>query len=110
MSNEITSDDKNMAVLAHVGGLFFSFVPALIIWLLKKDSSPYLAEQAREALNFQITVMLGYLCAGILMWLLIGFLLFPVIYIANLVLCIIAAIAVSKGEAYFYPFSLRLIS
>lgn len=110
MNTSITANDKNIAVLTHLGGIFFGFIPALIVWLLKKDDSPYIGEQAREGLNFQITVLLGYLIAWVLTFLLIGLLVFPVVYIANFVLCIVAAVNTSKGEEYRYPFSLRLIS
>jgi hypothetical protein len=101
------SNDKNIAVLAHLGGIFFGFVPALILWFLKKDDNPYIGAQAREALNFQITVLIGYVAAC---FVLMGFLLLPAIYVANLVFCVIAAVNVSKGADYRYPLSLRLIS
>ena len=104
------ANDKNIAVLTHLGGIFFSFVPALIVWLLKKDDNAFIGEQAREALNFQVTVMLGYIVAWVLAWVLIGFLFLPAIYVGNLVLCIVAAVNVSKGQEYRYPFSLRLIN
>lgn len=107
---DASANDKNIAVLTHLGGIFFSFVPGLIVWLLKKDDSPFLGEQAREALNFQITVLIGYLLAWVLAFVLVGFLLVPVIYVANLVLCLIAAVRTSKGESYQYPLSLRLIN
>lgn len=110
MTDDVTSNDKNIAVLTHIGGIFFSFVPALIVWLLKKDDSAYLGAQAREALNFQITMIIAYMAAGVLAWVLIGFLLYPILWLVNLVLCIMAAINVSKGEDYQYPFALRLIN
>lgn len=113
MTNEITSpnnDDKNIATITHLGGTVFSFIPALIVWLLKKDDSEYLASQAKEALNFQITVLLAQFIAGILVWLLIGFLLLPIIWLANIVFCIIAAISTSQGRTYRYPLTLRLIN
>lgn len=110
MSDKIDPNDKNIAVLTHLGGIFFNVFPGLIVWLLKKDDNAFIGEQAREALNFQITVLLGYVVAWILAWILVGFLLLPVIYVANLVLCIVAAVNVSKGMAFRYPFSLRLIS
>jgi uncharacterized protein len=110
MSDDITPDDKNIAVLTHLGGIFFGFIPALIVWLLKKDDSVFVGEQAREALNFQITVLIGYVAAWVLAFVLIGFLLLPAIYVTNLVLCIVAAAKVSKGESYQYPFALRLIN
>lgn len=107
---ETTANDKNIAVLTHIGGIFFGFIPSLIVWLLKKEENPFVGEQAREALNFQITILIGYMIAWVLTFLLIGLIVFPVLWIANLVLCIMAAVAVSKGEDYRYPFALRLIN
>lgn len=108
--NEVSANDKNIAVLTHLGGIFFSFLPGLIVWLLKKDNSAYVGEQAREALNFQISVLLAYVVSYILMILLIGFVLLAVVWLANIILCITAAIKASKGEEYRYPFTLRLIN
>ncbi len=105
-----SNDDKNIATITHLAGTIFSFVPSLIVWLLKKNDSEYIASQAKEALNFQITVLLALFIAQILMVVLIGFAFFAIIWLANIVLCIIAAIATSKGETYRYPFTLRLIN
>lgn len=105
-----SNDDKNIATVTHLGGTVFSFIPALIVWILKKDDSAYLADQAKEALNFQITVLIASFIASVLIWLLIGFILLPMIWILNVVFCIIAAIASSKGETYRYPLCLRLIN
>jgi uncharacterized Tic20 family protein len=107
---DISSDDKNIVVLTHLGGILFSFLPGLIVWLLKKDDSPYIAENAREALNFQITVVIGYFICWILIILLIGVALLPLLWIANIIFCIMAAVATSKGESYRYPLALRLIN
>lgn len=107
---EITADDKNIAVLTHLAGTIFSIFPGLIVWLLKKDENTYITGQAKEALNFQITLLIAYFVSTILAFILIGFLLMGIIWIANIILCIIAAIAASKGENYRYPFALRLIN
>jgi uncharacterized Tic20 family protein len=88
----------------------FSFIPALIVWILKKDDSAYIADQAKEALNFQITILLAQFIAGILVFILIGFLFIFIIWVINIVFCIIAAISTSKGENYRYPLTLRLIN
>jgi uncharacterized Tic20 family protein len=104
------ANDKNIAVITHITGIFFSIFPGLIVWLLKKDESPYLGEQAREALNFQITLLIAYVVSGILVVILVGFLLIWLVWVANIIFSIIAAIAASKGENYRYPFSLRLIN
>lgn len=104
------SDEKNIAVITHITGIFFSFFPGLIVWLLKKDESPYISDQAREALNFQITVLIAWFISGLLMFVLIGFLLIALVWVANIIFCIMAAVAASKGETYRYPFALRLIN
>ena len=118
MNTEITTpnnltpsnDDKNIATVTHLSGTVFSFIPALIVWILKKEDNTYIADQAKEALNFQITVLISQFIAAILAWVLIGFILIPIIWILNVVFCIIAAISSSKGETYRYPFCLRLIN
>jgi uncharacterized Tic20 family protein len=103
------NDDKNIAMLAHLLGIFTGFVGALVIWLVKKDSSRFVDDQAKEALNFQITVAIALCGAWVLAILLIGFLLVPLIVAANFIFSILAAIAASKGQAYRYPFALRLV-
>ena len=113
MSTEIiipNNDDKNIATVTHLGGTVFSFIPSLIVWILKKDDSAYIGDQAKEALNFQITILICQFIAGILAIILIGFLFMGIIWLLNIVFCIIAAISTSKGETYRYPFALRLIN
>lgn len=105
----VSQDDKNIALLTHLGGIFFTFIPALIVWLLKKDESPFLADQAKEALNFQITVIIGFAIGVVLTIVLVGVLVIWGVAIANLVLCIVAGVKASSGEKYRYPFALRLI-
>jgi uncharacterized Tic20 family protein len=105
-----SNDDKNIATITHLGGTVFSFVPALIVWILKKDDSAFIADQAKEALNFQITMILAQFTAWILAWILIGFFFMFIFWVFNIVFCIIAAISTSKGETYRYPFALRLIN
>ena len=105
-----SKDEQNLAMLSHLLGIVSGFIGALVIWLLKKDQSAFIDEQAKEALNFQITLMIGYVIAYILTFILIGVLLIPVLVITNLVFCIIAAVAVSEGKHYKYPFALRLLN
>jgi uncharacterized protein len=108
--------ERNWAVAAHVSGFvaaFFFVVGAvlapLIIWLVKKDELPFVADQAREALNFQITVLLSGFVCWLLVLVLIGIPLLFALFVFDLVFCILAAIKASEGVAYRYPFTLRLI-
>lgn len=104
------NDEKNIATITHLGGTVFSFIPSLIVWVLKREDSAYISDQAKEALNFQITVLLSYFVSWILAFILIGIVFMWIIWLLNVVFCIIAAISTSKGEAYRYPFCLRLIN
>jgi len=70
---------------------------------------PFVADQGKEALNFNITVFIAAFVSGILTLVLIGFQLLIVVGIAWLVLTILAGLAANKGETYRYPFTLRLI-
>ena len=102
-------DEKLWATLAHAGGILVSFVAGLVVFLIYKDRSQYLKEQSTEALNFQITMTIGYVAAGILSVVGIGFVLYPVVGILQIVFGIIAAVAANKHENYRYPFALRLV-
>ena len=106
---EISKDARNMAMLCHLLAIFTGFVAPLIIWLLKKSEEPYVDQQGKEALNFQITIILAMFAAGLLSFICIGVPLLFAIPIVNLIFCIIASVKVSKGVAYRYPISLRLI-
>ncbi len=105
----VSSDERTMAILCHVLSIFFWFIPALIIYLIKKDESSYIAEQAKEALNFQISLFIYYMISFVLMLLLIGVFLFIAVYFASIILCIIAAVKASNDVLYRYPLSIRLI-
>lgn len=108
-SGELTSDDRNMAMLCHILGIFTGFLGALIIWLIKKDQSAFVDDQGKEALNFQITMMIGWVVSSVTVVVFIGCVLAPILFVANLILCIMAGMAASKGERYRYPFAIRLI-
>jgi uncharacterized Tic20 family protein len=127
MNEAISSEERGWAMAAHLCGLLwilgsggliflpfgglalFTILGPLIILLAKGQSKPFVAAQAKESLNFQITVWLLGLIFALLAILLIGFVLLWILGIVNLVLVIIAAIRVSDGMPYRYPFSLRLV-
>ena len=126
-STSPSAQERQWAMFAHLstllgGVLTFGwaasvgfFVGPLIIWLTKRDTMPFVADQAKEALNFAITISLGCLVLGMLtlLTIFVGVLvtlpLFIIMAIFALVLVIIAAIKASEGVAYRYPFALRLI-
>ncbi|WP_209021563.1 DUF4870 domain-containing protein, partial [Proteus mirabilis] len=108
---EAPADQRTMALAAHLLGIFTGFIGALIIWLINKDDvgKAFVTDQAKEALNFQITVAIAMVICMILTIVVIGAILMPIVGLVSLVFCIIAAVKANNGEAYRYPFALRLI-
>jgi len=88
---------------------FGALLAPLIIWLAWRDRSPFVGEQAKEALNFNISVAIGWLVCGLLTVVFIGFLLGIGLFFAWLALTILAAIRASEGVQYRYPLNLRLV-
>jgi len=112
----ISADERQWAMFAHLSALSGLIIPfgnvlgPLIIWLMKKETMPFVDEQAKEALNFQITVALALVVSAILIVVVIGFLLMLVVGVAALILTIMAGIKANEGISYRYPFTLRLIN
>jgi hypothetical protein len=107
---------RQWAMFAHLSGLLGILGP-LIIYLVKKDDDPFVADQSREALNFHLSLLIyiggGTVLAVVLSFILIGLLLFPLIfaaYIAAIVFEIIAAVQANKGVWYRYPLTIRFIN
>jgi uncharacterized Tic20 family protein len=105
----VSKDATNMAMLCHLLAIFTGFLGPLIIWLIKKDDAPFVDRHGKEALNFQLTVLIAMLASGLLSFVCIGFLLMPVVWIVDLIFCIIAAVKTSRGEEYRYPLTIRFI-
>jgi uncharacterized Tic20 family protein len=108
-SDATSSESRNIAVLVWIGTIFFGFIPGLIVFLIKKDD-PYVLDQSKEALNWSITAIIGWFIGVITTFILIGFLVFIVVGICQLVFCILGAVAASSGKPYRVPFAIRLIS
>ena len=96
-------------MLCHLLGLFTSFVGPLIIWLLKKEEDPFIDNQGKEALNFQITMAIGWIVSALLTFVCIGAFLGIAVSVVDIIFCIIACIKANGGEAYRYPVSIRFI-
>ncbi|MEM6328550.1 MAG: DUF4870 domain-containing protein [Bacteroidota bacterium] len=104
-----------MGLLAHLAAFAGLVVPfgniagPLVLYLVKREESEFIADQAREALNFNLTMTLAGIVAGILILVLIGILLLPLVGLAWLVLTIVAAIKANEGEWYRYPINIRFV-
>lgn len=102
-------DQKTMAVLAQVLGLITGFLGPLVIYLVNGEKDAFVRHHAAEALNFQLTLLIGYIASFVLIFVLIGIVLLPVLVVVGIVFPIIAAIAANKGEWYRYPVSIRMV-
>jgi len=122
----VSAEERQWAMFAHLsapaGGLLTSavggwgfFIGPLVIWLMKKDTMPFVDDQAKEALNFNITVSAIFLALLLLsvLTLGIGFLvtlpIMAIVGIGALVLVVMAAMKANNGERYRYPLTIRLI-
>lgn len=119
----LSQDERTWGMFCHLSALAGFLVPAgnivgpLVVWLLKKDEMPFVDDQGKEAVNFQISVTLyfivGATISGILMMMVIGFVLLPLVIVGvpifGAVMAILAALQANKGEAYRYPMCIRFI-
>ena len=127
MNIVLNREERHWAMAAHLCGLLwlaggtgllffpfgglvlFTLLGPFIIWRTKGRSMHFVADQAVESLNFQITVFLLGLAFAVLAMVLIGFALLWMLGVVNLVLVIVATVQVSDGKPYRYPFCLRLV-
>ncbi len=109
---ETNKDARMWGMFCHLAGLCFllpiipgvgAVIGPLVVWVLKKDQSPFVDEQGKEAVNFQITMFIYGIVAALLMLACIGIVLLPAVVIADIVLTIIAAVRVNDGIHYRYP-------
>ena len=110
----VSNDEKNWAMLCHLGGLvhflpFGQIIVPMIIWMVKKEELPFVDDQGKEALNFQISMLIYYLICIPLIFIVIGIFLLAMLGLVNLILVILAAVKAQQGEAFRYPLSLNLI-
>jgi len=103
------SDERLWATLIHVGGIFFSFVPALVGYLILKDRGAFIRAHTLTALNFQLTMLIAIIVGYILTLVFIGLIVVFAAYVVILIFSIIAAIAANKGEQYKYPLTIQFI-
>ena len=97
-----------MGMLCHLLGII-GFIGPLIIWLIKKDTSPFVNDQGKEALNFHLTLLIGIVVGIATSCLGIGFIIILAVWVCGVVFSIIGALKANQGIAYRYPWALRLI-
>lgn len=110
----MTKEERDWSMWSHFSTLSVlvgipGFIGPAVIWFMKKDESTVIAEQAKESLNFQISMFIYLVISAILMLVIIGFILFPLVLIADLVLAVIAGVRAGEGVAYRYPMTIRFL-
>jgi len=104
------SDARMWALFAQLGGIFFSFVAPLVIYLIYKDRDPFVRRHATQSLNFQIILAIAYFVSFILTFVIIGIFTWIAAAVCGIVFPIIAAVAANKGEDYTYPLVPQMVT
>jgi uncharacterized Tic20 family protein len=110
-----TPDERTWGMIAHLSAFvgllvpFGNIIAPLVIWLARRDGSQFVEIEAKEALNFNISVALAAIVCALLTLAAVGILLGLALFVTWLVMTIIAAIKASEGIGYRYPISLRLV-
>ncbi len=110
----MTKEERDWSMWAHFSTLSVlvaipGFIGPAVIWFLKKDESPVIAGQAKESLNFQITMFIYMVISALLILVLVGVILFPLVIIADIVFAIIAGVRAGEGVEYRYPMTIRFL-
>jgi uncharacterized protein len=117
METTSSANVRTWAVLCHASallGVFFHFLGhifgPLIVWLVKRGESPEIDAHGKESLNFQLSMLIYDVIAGILCVILIGIPILILLWVANTVLVIVASLKASEGQLYRYPFTIRFLN
>lgn len=112
----ITDDEKTWGMIVHLAALV-AFIASpigavlgpLVVWLIKKEQMPFVKDQGKEAMNFNISILLYGLASGVLIFIGIGLLLLMLLGIFWIMFVIIGGIKAQKGEYFRYPLTIRFI-
>ena len=103
------SDARLWAMLSQLGGIILGFIGPLIVMLVFGPRNAFVKKESTEALNFQITVLIGYIVSFVLMFVVIGIFLFFAVWILSIIFCVIAAVKNNQGVEYRYPINIRFV-
>lgn len=108
-------NEQTMGMLCHLLALtgyaipFANMIGPLIVWMIKREQMPFVESEGKSSLNFQISMTIYHLIGIALCFIVIGFLVLPIIMIVNIVLVVLASTKAASGISYQYPFSIRFI-
>ncbi len=116
IDDEVSSHDRTWGILVHATAFvglvvpFGNIIAPLIIWALKKEESPFVDANGKQAINFQITWTILLIAAAISIVLVIGLVLVPIVALAWVILVCVAIVKTSNDEVYEYPLTIEFIS
>jgi uncharacterized Tic20 family protein len=108
-------EERQWAMLCHVSAMLMyvtaigGLVAPFVIWLLKREEMPFVADQGKETINFQITILLALAASVVLMLVVVGFVVFWALLAFHFIVTLVAAVKVTEGVAYRYPFCWRVL-
>jgi uncharacterized Tic20 family protein len=115
-NEDLPQEARTFGMLCHLTAFAGFIVPLgniigpLVMWLIKKDQYPFVDDQGKESLNFQISVLIYAFISGILVFVVIGIFLLIALGIFVIVMVIIATIRANEGQRYRYPLTIRIIT
>lgn len=115
-STPSSNEERTWAMVCHLAALAGLVVPLgnifgpLVVWLVKKEAFPLVDDQGKESVNFQLSITLYMIVAGVLILVLIGIPLLIGLGIYAVVMLIIASIRANEGQRYRYPLTIRFIT
>ena len=115
-SEYLNSEEKNWAVainlITFIGYIipFGNIIGPLVIWLMKKEGSDFIDEHGKAVINFQISIYIWFILAGLLCMIFIGFFFVFALILIEIIYTIINAIKAKDGKSPKYPFSIKFIA
>lgn len=115
MTEPSRDTSRTWAAFTHLSALcgfivpFGNIIGPLVMWMMKRDQFPFVDQQGKEALNFQISMTIYAIVSAILFIVLIGIILLPIVLLLNIIFTIIAGVKANEGVAYTYPITIRFI-
>lgn len=106
-NQEPDADARLMATLIYVLSFFTSLIAPLIIWLIKRDESPFVDRAGKNYLNFLLSYLIWITVASIAIFIIIGIIILPILLLLNFIFTIVAAVKAYNGADYLPPLSIR---
>ncbi|MCH9804684.1 DUF4870 domain-containing protein [bacterium] len=105
-----TNEQRTYALFMHLGSLFVGFLVPLIMWLIKREESPFIDDHGKQLMNWNISLVIYFVASVLLVLVVIGILLIPILILLHLIFSIMGAVASNRGDLYRYPIAIPFFS